>query len=244
MQYAFEVLSGGTGTVSAAKAFKKVIEGDKIDRFGARFGLVFASIDCGDLSAARKEIEYIKANMNENEIPSEIYWALVIIEYISFAVLQEEGSDGDAAENALKEALNKNEYIPMIFRNHKKLEKAVDPDEVEQAIRLERDKKLNLAFRKEQLPGDKFIGTLSAGTLESGSFDEAIVLFLNQISCWKDAKGSLEWLESTSNLFLKSKNSISKKVPDNDRLILKSIVLDKDSPLYFLSKKCHKALLE
>lgn len=243
LQYAFEVLSGATGNGRAAKAFNKVLDCDNVDNFGARFGLVFANIDCGDLAGARKEIEFIKKNVDEKDVPAEIYWALVIIEYISFAVLQEEGSDGDAADSALKIALKHNSYIPAIFKNHKKLEKVLDPDETELIVRQQRDAKLNAIYNKESTPNDKFVGTLTAGSVPSGSFDEAVIFFLNQISCWKDAKGSLEWLESTSNLFLKSSSS-SKPSSSDSNGILRSVQLDKNSPLHFVAKKVLKAILQ
>lgn len=94
-------LAAGQGEAAAA-TLRELQEADRSDALGARAYLLSALMDEGMLGEARALLEAPPPGAGQGaRCPGELY-SLALIEYIAWAVLQEEGASEAAADAALQ----------------------------------------------------------------------------------------------------------------------------------------------
>ncbi|CAM9622638.1 unnamed protein product [Chrysoparadoxa australica] len=91
---------------AAIESLKKCLELDPLDNVMARRALVLCYMDTSEADQARKLLEKFPEDTS-----CAVCYSLAAIEYISFYLLQEEGSSANSAEAALSRAHDSNPFV-------------------------------------------------------------------------------------------------------------------------------------
>lgn len=152
------------------KAFDELIEMDPTDPVGCGLHYICMLMDNTEADRARDMLDKLPT-LKESAIGA---YVIALIEYISSAVLEEEGSDFDVATTLLKKAAKMNPYIAEFIAFHEVFTDKFYPETVEELVgwdRIESDKQVHEALQ--------------------------YLTMFGQMSVWLDCEGSEYWVKNT-----------------------------------------------
>lgn len=149
----------------AAEFLRELEQLDDSDALDIRAPLVLALLDATDAVGARKILE-----RHPQDMRCALQWSRALLEYISWAVLEEPGATEETAKTALNRAVETNAFVAVFIAHADSFTKFVDPGEVDRLIPADGPKP------------------------NPGVVDEALRYCVDGLSCWRDAEGSQKWV--------------------------------------------------
>ncbi|KAK3268768.1 hypothetical protein CYMTET_22745 [Cymbomonas tetramitiformis] len=149
----------------AVETFKRLLSLDEPDHACGRHGLLFCYMDLGELGHARALLD---SPVFKGDTSALAAYSRALIEYIAWALLEEEDASEESACAARDAAVELNPYAGAMLAASGSFMRAIDPDEVPPAQETE-----GMVYRVE----------------------EAMCFAVQNVSLWNDADGAPEWLE-------------------------------------------------
>mmetsp|Transcript_380 Transcript_380/g.693 ORF Transcript_380/g.693 Transcript_380/m.693 type:complete len:363 (-) Transcript_380:57-1145(-) len=148
----------------AVKVFERILRHDPDDHLLARRALLRCYMDMGWAAEARQLVEV--------RFPSDtsacFAYAGAFVEFVSFSLLQEEGSSKDLADEALKKAVKVNPYVVWVLVHHEYFAEAVDYlEDLERCL---------------------------GESISPGGPLEALLFLYEDVALWRETEGSVEWV--------------------------------------------------